>query len=184
MGCNGGQVGTPWKWFEKKGVVTGGDFGDNKLCYDYTMAQCAHHVDSQTLPLCDDIKQVQPTCDSSCPSNTDITYSDDKNHASSSYGISSIASIKSEISEYGTVTAAFTVYEDFLTYKSGVYSHQSGKALGGHAIKLIGWGNENGTDYWLAVNSWNVTWGDKGTFKIDVSECGISDQVHAGLASV
>lgn len=45
FGCNGGQVGTPWRWFESKGVVTGGDFGDGELCYDYTMPQCAHHVD-------------------------------------------------------------------------------------------------------------------------------------------
>ena len=45
FGCNGGQVGTPWRWFESKGVVTGGDFGDGDLCYDYTMPQCAHHVD-------------------------------------------------------------------------------------------------------------------------------------------
>merc|ERR1712113_832813 len=105
------------------------------------------------------------------------------NHASSSYGIRSIEDIKSDIYQYGTVTAAFTVYEDFLTYKSGVYQPSSRKALGGHAIKLIGWGNEGGLDYWLAVNSWNNTWGDKGTFKIDMSVCGISNQVHAGQAS-
>lgn len=29
MGCNGGQVGTPWKWFKNTGVVSGGDFADN-----------------------------------------------------------------------------------------------------------------------------------------------------------
>ena len=34
---------------------------------------------------------------------------------------------------------AFSVYEDFLTYKSGVYQHTTGRMLGGHAIKLIGW---------------------------------------------
>lgn len=25
MGCDGGQIGTPWDWFKTKGVVTGGD---------------------------------------------------------------------------------------------------------------------------------------------------------------
>jgi len=123
MGCNGGQVGTPWKWFENKGVVSGGDFGTGELCYDYTMEQCAHHVTSATLKSCDDVKQVAPTCGKSCPSNSSIEYSSDKNHASSSYSIRKIDEIKQDISKYGTVTAAFTVYEDFLTYKSGVYSH-------------------------------------------------------------
>lgn len=32
MGCNGGQIGTPWTWFETNGVVTGGDFGDKQFC--------------------------------------------------------------------------------------------------------------------------------------------------------
>jgi len=32
QGCDGGQIGTPWDWFSKTGVVTGGDFGDASLC--------------------------------------------------------------------------------------------------------------------------------------------------------
>jgi len=139
------------------------------------MAKCAHHVESETLPVCDDIVQVQPTCNSTCASNKSIVYADDKHKADSSYGIRGIDNIKTEISTLGSVTAAFTVYEDFLTYKSGVYSHQSGDSLGGHAIKLIGFGTENGEDYWLAVNSWNNTWGDKGLFKILQGDCGINN---------
>lgn len=48
---------------------------------------------------------------------------------------------------------------------TGVYQHVTGEMLGGHAIKILGWGEENGTPYWLAANSWNSDWGDKGTTK-------------------
>lgn len=48
--------------------------------------------------------------------------------------------------------------QDFLSYKSGVYHHTTGSSLGGHAVKLIGWGVEDGTPYWLLVNSWNEQW--------------------------
>ena len=75
------------------------------------------------------------------------------------------ATFDAEIMTYGPVEAAFTVFADFPTYKSGVYKHTTGKALGGHAIKIVGWGTENGEDYWTVVNSWNSDWGDKGTFK-------------------
>ena len=85
---------------------------------------------------------------------------------------------------YGPVEAAFTVYEDLLHYKSGVYQHVSGKVLGGHAVRMLGWGVENGTPYWLIANSWNTDWGDNGYFKIvrGQDECGIEDEINAGFA--
>merc|ERR1712001_320285 len=54
---------------------------------------------------------------------------------------------------------SFTVYEDFVNYKSGVYQHVHGHQLGGHAVRMLGWGEEDGTPYWLVANSWNTDWG-------------------------
>lgn len=121
FGCNGGQVGTPWSWFTRAGVVTGGDFGDNELCFDYTMPQCAHHVDVEGLTPCDDIPKVAPKCKSECQTNTLINYADDKVKGASSYAVRKVDHIKQEIMTHGPVTGAFTVYEDFLTYEEGVY---------------------------------------------------------------
>jgi cathepsin B len=167
MGCNGGQVGLPWGWFKSTGVVTGGDFGDKDTCYPYTMPFCAHHVTGTTYPDCSTISQVDPTCSKQCQNS--LGYSSDKHKATSSYGLSSVDQIKADLVQYGSVTAAFTVYEDFVNYKSGVYRHTTGSALGGHAVKIIGYGE----DHWIVVNSWNETWGDNGTFKIAFGECGI-----------
>lgn len=74
--------------------------------------------------------------------------------------------IMNEIYKNGPVEGAFIVYEDFPTYKSGVYSHHTGSALGGHAIRVLGWGEENGEKYWLCGNSWNTDWGNNGFFKV------------------
>jgi cathepsin B len=91
--------------------------------------------------------------------------------------------VKKPLWKNGPVEGAFTVYADFPTYKSGVYKHVSGGQLGGHAIKISGWGVENGVKYWLCVNSWNEDWGFQGTFKILRGEnhCGIEGQIVAGL---
>jgi len=90
-----------------------------------------------------------------------------------------------EIYTNGPVEVAFTVYADFESYKSGVYSHVTGAELGGHAVKILGWGNDaaSGLDYWLVANSWNEDWGEAGFFRIKkgVDECGIEDYVVAGL---
>jgi len=47
-----------------------------------------------------------------------------------------------------------------MSYKSGVYIHSSGKMLGGHAIKIVGWGS----NYWIVANSWGSSWGLNGYF--------------------
>ena len=49
---------------------------------------------------------------------------------------------------------------------TGVYQHVSGTMLGGHAVKILGWGVENGTPYWLIANSWNNDWGDQGMYQV------------------
>lgn len=45
--------------------------------------------------------------------------------------------------------------QDFAHYKSGVYQHITGGVMGGHAVKLIGWGtSEDGTNYWVCILMW------------------------------
>jgi hypothetical protein len=65
---------------------------------------------------------------------------------------------------------------------SGVYSNKGGDIAGGHAVRIVGWGVDNGTKYWRVANSWNQFWGEHGYFRIrrGVNECGIESQVTAG----
>nr|CDJ88565.1 Peptidase C1A domain containing protein [Haemonchus contortus] len=57
---------------------------------------------------------------------------------------------------------------------------------GYHAVKIIGWGKENGTDYWLIANSWHNDWGENGFFRIlrGTNHCGIEEKVSGGLVDV
>jgi hypothetical protein len=40
----------------------------------------------------------------------------------------------------GPMMVGLNVFEDFINYESGIYEHVGGQLIGGHAIKLIGWG--------------------------------------------
>ncbi|KAF7257286.1 hypothetical protein EG68_05423 [Paragonimus skrjabini miyazakii] len=88
-----------------------------------------------------------------------------------------------EILNRGPVEVIFDVYEDFMNYNGGIYHHVAGGSLGRHAVRLLGWGVENGTSYWLLANSWNDEWGEKGFFRMlrGKDECGIESDVVAGL---
>lgn len=56
----------------------------------------------------------------------------------------------------------------------GIYHHTTGKSMGWHAVRIVGYGN----GYWLATNSWNPEWGDHGTFRIKsfANECSSEEE--------
>lgn len=181
-GCNGGYPSAAWSYWKNTGIVTGWLYNTTEYCLPYTFAPCNHHVDGK-YPNCSSTKPT-PKCTKTCISSYGTNYTQDKHHGASAYSIANnVAKIQTEIMTNGPVEVSFTVYNDFLTYKSGVYHHVSGAALGGHAVKMIGWGVENNTPYWLLANSWNEGWGDQGFFKIKRgnNECGIEGSVVAGL---
>jgi cathepsin B len=56
--------------------------------------------------------------------------------------------------------------------------------LGGHSVKVVGFGAEGGVKYWTVANSWNEEFGEGGFFRIrrGTDECGIESlAVVAGL---
>jgi C1A family cysteine protease len=79
--------------------------------------------------------------------------------------------MKEYIATYGSITACLVIYQDFFSYRSGVYRHLSGGVAGGHCVSLIGYSDSEGC--WIAKNSWGPGWGDGGFFKIAYGECNI-----------
>lgn len=178
-GCSGGYPTIAFMHWIFKGIVSGGIYGSNKGCQPYQIEPCAHHIVSDR-PNCTDIIET-PECTLECQSNYEIPYKSDLKKSKEIYNVIEIDNIKKEIVKNGPVEATFTVYEDFLQYKSGIYQHEYGNKIGGHAIKILGFGIENGVEYWLCANSWNTDWGEKGFFKIKTRECCIECHVISGI---
>lgn len=82
--------------------------------------------------------------------------------------------IMKEIYRNGPVMTGMTIYEDLFNYQSGIYEHVAGQLIGGHAVKLLGWGHdEEAGFYWKAQNQWSEEWGEKGFFRIKHGQVGI-----------
>ena len=72
-----------------------------------------------------------------------------------------------ELMAHGPFEVAFFVYPSFYKYTGGIYKKASNESepMGGHAVKLVGWGEVDGVPYWTIANSWSPMWGDDGFFK-------------------
>ncbi|KAH0887569.1 hypothetical protein HID58_049998, partial [Brassica napus] len=174
QGCNGGYPISAWRYFKHHGVVT-------EECDPYfDNIGCSHPGCEPAYPT--------PKCVRKCVSGNQLW------RESKHYMV--LAPTKSDMT-LKTLWLKFTKTDllrlplpfmrlDFAHYKSGVYKHITGANIGGHAVKLIGWGtSDDGEDYWLLANQWNRSWGDDGYFKIKrgTNECGIEHGVVAGLPS-
>jgi len=69
----------------------------------------------------------------------------------------------------------------FQSYSSGILDSTSCGTTLDHAVEIVGYGTENGIDYWKVRNSWSSAWGENGYVRIkktsstnDIGICGIA----------
>jgi len=88
--------------------------------------------------------------------------------------------LKVALVNHGPISVAIDAsQETFTFYSKGVYYDKKCKnTIAGldHAVLLVGYGAENGEEYWLIKNSWSTHWGDNGYVKISQRDnnCGVA----------
>ncbi|CAJ0596281.1 unnamed protein product [Cylicocyclus nassatus] len=187
-GCNGGYSFKAWTYMIEHGVVTGGRYRERGVCKPYSFHPCGNKTGQPYYGECPSTKYETPKCRTICQQGYNIKYPEDKYYGLTAYRPDKDEKeIRKEIMKNGPVQAAFTTYADFKLYKGGIYRHLAGERSGSHAVKLLGWGSENGTDYWILANSWGVTWGEDGGYFRMVrgeNECGLEEKIYAGMMKV
>jgi cathepsin B len=159
-GCDGGYVDASWDYIRDTGIVA-------DSCLPYTSG----NGDVDVCPF---------TTSKTCKSGTFKKYRVDSHQQ-----YKTISAAKETIFNEGPIEAAFDVYDDFMSYRGGVYRRTSNNLMGGHAVKAVGWGvDTDGTEYWVVANSWNTSWGEQGFFRIAFGECGFEDSLWAGKPHV
>jgi C1A family cysteine protease len=89
---------------------------------------------------------------------------------------------KLAVSKYGVcITQVLGDGKGFQYYKSGIYNGAECRGIEvNHAVALVGYGTENGVDFWKIRNSWGPGWGEKGNGRILRNKgnvCGIAADV-------
>ena len=92
--------------------------------------------------------------------------------------------LKSAVSKQPVVIAIEADTRYFQSYSSGILTDgiKCGTSLD-HAVEIVGFGSENGIDYWKVRNSWSQSWGENGYIRIqktsstnDIGVCGLASE--------
>lgn len=79
--------------------------------------------------------------------------------------VKGVENMKAEIFSRGPISCGITATTNFHSYDGGIYSEASYRGIN-HEIEVLGWGIEDGQEYWIGRNSWGTYWGVDGYFYI------------------
>ena len=138
MGCNGGLMDSAFQWIEQ----------NNGLCLesDYSYVSGTTGKSGSCETTCDVVK------------NSVI-------HEYNDVAPSSDDAMMSALMQQPVSIAIQADQQEFQLYQSGVFTGSCGVELD-HGVLVVGYGSENGEDYYLIKNSWSTSWGDNGYIKL------------------
>src|SRR3989338_4000046 len=143
FGCSGGYLNTEFEFELKKGIPT-------EQCIPYS---------AQNGSL--------SSCPTKCVDGSPLVLYKTK----SVQNVTGETDMQQVILQGGSIMTEIDMYQDFLTYSSGIYQHSPRltKPMATYVLRIIGWGEDNGIKYWIAPNIWGNGWGMKGYILVRVS---------------
>ena len=93
------------------------------------------------------------------------------------YGYTTEDKIYEDLRDYGPLVMSIEPHYLFNSYKSGIFDtgKKTWKQLNlqkpewekvDHSVVLVGYGEENGIEYWIVQNSWGNFWGENGFMRL------------------
>ena len=161
MGCNGGYQADAFRFLTENGTAT--MVAQHAGCAPYLSTACSPDPDGDGCVTCALARACLDTGEA--PRLYSVAAS---GVIDSAHGLT--RAIQTEILANGPVHACFDVYSNFFDFfdahPTGVYnSTADAEFAGGHCVKIIGWGTDSGTPFWLIANSWGTEWGQQGVFR-------------------
>jgi cathepsin F/cysteine peptidase B len=145
-GCQGGLMDNAFKWT----IANGGIAAEDTYPYTSGSGQTGTCDQSKESPIAAKFSSIK-----------DISQSEDQ--------------MAAFVGTSGPLSIAVDAAKGWQTYKGGIMTTCTGKQLD-HGVLAVGFGSDNGQDYWIVKNSWNTNWGEEGYIRLarGSNQCGLS----------
>merc|ERR1712156_1410571 len=169
-----GACGSCWA-FSSTGSIEGAHFaatGELLSFSEQQLVDCAynyyedgHMAELESVyPYVSGTTYHRTDCQYNASSATAVTVSD-----YAAVTAESVSQMKAALQQQPLAVAIEADQYVFQAYSSGIFDSSSCGTNLDHAVLLVGYGSENGQEYWIMKNSWNTTWGESGYMRMAIT---------------
>ena len=167
--CRGGNPSAVYAFAKTHGIPE--DSCQNYIAQDPAQATCSD------IQVCED---CSPSTDGSSNCTAVKNF---KLWKVSNYGIiSGLDAMKKAIYANGPIACSIDATAELDAYTGGIFSQVVTAPIPNHIVSVVGWGVENGTEYWIVRNSWGIAWGEQGFFRIVTGKNNLGIQLYCNYA--
>jgi len=85
--------------------------------------------------------------------------------------------MRAYLAEHGPVSIGVDSMSAWQHYQGGIVT-DCAQGMNDHAVLLVGFGEENGTSYWIIKNSWAESWGESGYMRAEfgTNQCNLNHE--------
>jgi len=164
----------PTTYLSVQNVIDCGDAGscyggDHLAVYQYANAKGLVDETCNNYQATNQDCTAMNQCGTCSPDGDCVSIKTEKLYRVGDYGPipDSSASMKAEIYARGPISCGVDATDGLEAFMGGqIYKEYQESPEINHVVSVVGWGLENGTEFWVVRNSWGSPWGEDGFFRL------------------